>query len=206
MFGILANIVEIAHNYININLKPGGVAVDATVGNGKDTLFLARRVGKSGRVYGFDIQRQAVETTAELLALHGYVDNVKLFNESHELVRKKIPEPVDTVVFNLGYLPGGDHGIVTRAESTVRAVEDCLEILKPGGLICLVVYTGHPGGQKEQLRLETLLQGLDKRNFCVAKINYINRERAPYLLIIEKSARKTAGGITCENRETPENN
>ncbi len=181
--------MNIAHDYLRAVLKPGKVAVDATLGNGNDTLFLAGLVGRDGRVYGFDIQPEAISRTAEAVAEKGFSDSVTLFLQGHEDMVKFVPEPVDAVVFNLGYLPGGNHSIVTTPETTVRAVTGALKLLKPGGLICIVVYTGHPGGPEEQFRLEACLSRLDKKDFCVGKIDYINRNNAPFLIVVEKALR-----------------
>ncbi len=187
MFRILKNTVLIAHDYLKSCLHQGGVAVDATVGNGYDTLYMAQLVSPTGRVYGFDIQEQAVQTTAELVAKNGYSGIVKLFQASHECLSDYVAEPVDAIVFNLGYLPGGDHRIITRPDSTIKAVREGLALLNPAGIICLVVYTGHPGGREEQQALEEFLQSLDKKEFCTGKLVFLNREKAPYLIIIEKS-------------------
>jgi len=187
MFKFFKNTVDLAHDYLGSCVPPGSVVVDATVGNGNDTLYLAQLVGRRGKVYGFDIQEQAIRATADLIAAHGFSDIVTLFHAGHEKLSGYVKEPVAAVVFNLGYLPGGDHSIVTRADSTVTAVRESLKILKPGGIVSIVVYTGHPGGREEQQALEEFLRTLDKRKFCAGKLDFINRDKAPYLIIIEKS-------------------
>ncbi len=187
MFRQLRNTVAMAHEYLGSTLGPGGVGVDATVGNGNDTLFMARLVGSDGRVYGFDIQEKAIQATVDLIAKNGYMDVVRLFHTGHENMGDCVTEPVDAVVFNLGYLPGGDHGIVTAPASTVQGVRQGLALLRPGGLMCIVVYTGHSGGEEERQAVEGFLQKLDKKEYCVGKLDFLNRERAPYLIVIEKS-------------------
>jgi len=195
MFNLFTNTVNIAHGYLKTVVKPGGVAVDATVGNGNDTLFLARLVGEHGRVYGFDIQPEAIRRTSEAVIENGYSDIVKLFGQGHESMDNLISEPVDAVVFNLGYLPGGDHRIVTGPETTLRAVEIGLNLLKPGGVMCIVMYTGHSGGPEEQDRLESYLRHLDKTNYYVCKIDFLNRNKAPFLLVVEKASEVSLGGL-----------
>ncbi|MFA5880683.1 MAG: class I SAM-dependent methyltransferase [Eubacteriales bacterium] len=187
MFKKIKPTVLIAHDLLASYVQPGAVAVDATVGNGHDTLFLAQLVGQAGRVYGFDIQEEAVKKTAELLAQNGFTDTVRLFQAGHECLFDYVTEPVDAIVFNLGYLPGGDHNIVTGADSTTKAVRDGLALLKPGGIACLIVYTGHPGGPEEKEALGAFMQTLNKNEFCAARLDFLNRRNAPYLIIIEKS-------------------
>ncbi|WP_418792388.1 class I SAM-dependent methyltransferase [Phosphitispora sp. TUW77] len=187
MFDLFNNTVNIAHNYLKTIVKPGGVAVDATVGNGNDTLFLAGLVGIHGRVYGFDIQHEAIIKTSEALAEKGLLDITMLFELGHENMGRVITEPVDAVVFNLGYLPGGDHSIVTSPQTTLKAVAEGLSLLKAGGIMCIIIYTGHPGGLEEQECLESYLEGLNKKNYCVCKIDFLNRNKAPFLIVIEKA-------------------
>lgn len=194
MYKVLRNTVALAHAYIGTVLTEGGRAVDATVGKGNDTLFLAGLVGKKGQVYGFDIQEQAIEHTAKLIRENGFEERVTLFHTGHEHIDTYIQEPVDVVVFNLGYLPGGDHGIITRPDSTRAAISKSLTLLKPGGLICIAVYTGHEGGTREKETLEAFLSSLDKHHFCVGKINYLNRKNAPFLIIIEKNSNSESEG------------
>lgn len=187
MYTLLQSTVRIAHRCLSVCLKPGCIAVDATAGNGKDTLYLAQLVTPGGHVYGFDIQPAAIQATSELLTKHGFIDNVSLINAGHEKLKDFVTGQVDAVLFNLGYLPGGNHEIVTRPESTVSAVKQAVNLLKPGGVVLLVVYTGHPEGVREQDALEAVLYDLEKDRFCVGKLDFMNREKAPYLIIIEKS-------------------
>lgn len=195
MFNLFKSTVDLAHGYLKTAVKPGGAAVDATVGNGNDTLFLAGLVGVHGRVYGFDIQPEAIRRTTEAIVANGYSDIVKLFEQGHESMGIFVTEPVDAVVFNLGYLPGGDHNIVTGPETTLRAVTDGLNLLKPGGVMCIVMYTGHSGGPEEQERLESYLRQLDKNSYYVCKIDFLNRNKAPFLLVVEKACEVSPGGL-----------
>lgn len=187
MFKALPPTVQIAHSYLRTVLKPGGVGVDATAGNGLDTVLMAEAVCPGGRVYSFDIQEVAVMKTVELLKAKGLADNVRVYCESHERIGELVPELVDAVVFNLGYLPGGNRDIVTKPETTIKGVAEGLKIMRPGGIMCIVVYTGHSGGDDEQDLLDHFLQGLNKNTFCAAKLDFINRKNAPGLVIIEKN-------------------
>ncbi len=139
---------KVAHH-----LRPAAVAVDATVGNGHDTLFLAQAVGPHGQIYGVDLQPPALQQTRRRLEAAGAAAQVCLIAGSHADLAQQIPPhlhgQVAVVMFNLGYLPGGDHQIVTRQESTLPALTAAAHLLAPGGLLSVVVYPGHPGGAEE---------------------------------------------------------
>lgn len=134
-------------------LAEGDVAVDATVGNGQDTLFLARCVGEEGHVYGFDLQTVAIEAGARRLREAGMEARVTLHHRGHEsLLETLLPGlegKVAAVMFNLGYLPGSDKSCITRTETTLAALEQALSLLKPAGLLSVVAYPGHAGGREE---------------------------------------------------------
>lgn len=134
-------------------IGPGDVAVDATVGNGADTRFLSGLVGPHGRVFGFDIQRQALDEARRRLARHEAPDNVTLIHAGHEAMAEHLPGEavgnVAGVMFNLGYLPGGDETVITRPVTTCSAIDAALAVLRPGGVASLIIYTGHPGGAEE---------------------------------------------------------
>ena len=114
-------------------VKNGDTVIDATMGNGHDTLFLCSLVGETGKVYAFDIQRDAVEATRSRLTAAGMADRAELLCIGHEKMAGKVPGPVKAVVFNLGWLPGGDHQITTRTETTLQAVRQALELLCVSG-------------------------------------------------------------------------
>ena len=136
--------VAMAQEFIIPCLSVRSVAVDATAGNGNDTVFLAQHIGQ-GMVYSFDIQREALAQTATLLEQKGLQTRVKLILAGHERIDQYVKAPLDAVMFNLGYLPGGDHHIITQPQNTTTALQRAIELLKIGGRISLVVYTGHSG-------------------------------------------------------------
>jgi predicted methyltransferase len=154
-------LTERAHQLIATRLRPGDVVIDATVGNGYDTLFLAEKVGPTGRVFGFDIQAEAIAATESKLAAAGSVDRVTLFQDCHSALGKRIIEPVRAVMFNLGYLPGGDKACVTQAATTLIAMQGALSRLMPGGLMTVIVYPGHSGGDVEAEQVEEWAKTLD---------------------------------------------
>jgi methylase of polypeptide subunit release factors len=130
-------------------LQPGQRVVDATVGNGYDTLLLARQVFPGGRVDGFDCQAEALAVARERLAQAGFVDSVHFWERSHAEMAEVVEGPVAMVVFNLGYLPGGDQTITTEAPGTITALTAARDLLAPAGFISVIAYPGHPAGMIE---------------------------------------------------------
>lgn len=169
-------------------LQPGDWALDATLGKGRDLLFLCELVGQDGKVFGFDIQEQALVYTEKLLQERGWNNRAELIQASHANLLQYLPrESVKAIMFNLGYLPGGDRSIVTRPESTLTALRQSLEILAPGGMITLVVYYGHPGGLEEKKAVESFVAQLNPHLYSVVKIDFFNRRNNPPILIaVEK--------------------
>lgn len=183
----MIRITELAQQQIAQVLREGDVAVDATAGNGLDTLFLARLVGSRGHVYAFDIQQAALQKTAALLNRNGLVQRVTLIHAGHETMAAQISGPVAAVMFNLGYLPGGDHSIATRHESTRQGLVASLELLRRGGLITLVLYPGHPQGEKEKTAILDYCRELDSAACGVIHATLLNRSGAsPELLVVKK--------------------
>ena len=164
-------------------LYPGARAVDATMGNGGDTLRLCRLVGGEGRVYAFDIQPEAVGRTCARLEAEGLLNRATLICAGHEHMAEWVPEPVDAVVFNLGWLPGAQHGVTTRVETTLRAVDAALTLLKPAGLMTICVYPGHDEGARELAALNAWASGLDPKAFDVMARHYMNQPNDPPRLI-----------------------
>jgi hypothetical protein len=153
-------LTRIAANWITASLPEGGFAVDATVGNGYDTLFLADRVGKNGRVLGFDVQKMALNNASELIRFAGNLDRVRLVLGCHSgLARALMGYPrVDAAMFNLGYLPRGDRRIVTRPSTTIPAIAALVERLAPNGRISIIAYRGHPEGPEEYQAVRDFLE------------------------------------------------
>ncbi|ASS98480.1 MULTISPECIES: tRNA (mnm(5)s(2)U34)-methyltransferase [Geobacillus] len=189
----LLNILPFARFLLDQAVNEGDIAVDATVGNGHDTVYLAERVGETGHVFGFDIQPEAITAASARLAEHGLCGRATLFERSHSELLDTLPAAVhgriSGAVFNLGYLPGGNKQIATKPESTIKAVDQLLSILKPGGVIVLVVYQGHPEGKRERDALLDYVRSLDQRRIHVLKYEFINRQNnPPFLLALETRA------------------
>ena len=167
-------------------LFPGARAVDATMGNGKDTLWLCGLVGETGRVYAFDVQAEAVARTRELLEREGVADRAALFCRGHEHMAEVVDGPVDAVMFNLGWLPGAEHGVTTRVETTLQAADAALTLLKPEGLLTICVYPGHDEGTRELNALTAWAASLDPRRYDALMKHYMNQPNAPPVLIAVK--------------------
>lgn len=189
------SLIQRAHAVLREVLRPGDRAVDATAGNGGDTLFLAEAVGPTGHVVAFDTQPAAIARTRERLAAAG-IDHVELRQECHSLLAAWNPAETGTiraVMFNLGYLPGGDHTLVTRPETTRVALDAAARLIAPGGRITLVVYRGHPGGQAESEMVEERLQTLDAERFSIRReggaVPAVGAtETTPWLAIVERQS------------------
>lgn len=167
-------------------LFPGARAVDATMGNGKDTLWLCGLVGETGRVYAFDVQAEAVARTRELLEREGVADRAALFCRGHEHMAEVVDGPVDAVMFNLGWLPGAEHGVTTRVETTLQAADAALTLLKPEGLLTICVYPGHDEGARELNALTAWAASLDPRRYDALMKHYMNQPNDPPVLIAVK--------------------
>lgn len=182
----LPRITEMAHQLLAARIQRGDIVVDATAGNGHDTLFLAELVGDTGHVHAYDVQIDAIKATEERLAAQGYESRVTLHHGSHTGI-SELDDALQAVIFNLGYLPGSDKTVITKADDTIVAVEGALLHLQSGGIVVLVVYVGHMGGEAEAKALEAYVRELPVRDYLVLKYEYINPDnRPPYIVAIEK--------------------
>lgn len=179
-----------AHELCRGALSPGDAAIDATAGNGHDTLFLARAVGPSGTVFAFDVQSDAIAATSQRLTDEG-LTNVTLLQRDHAEMDAAVPSEfhgqVAAVMFNLGYLSGGDHGIVTRPSTTLAAVQQSLALLRRGGVLTVLAYTGHAGGREEADLVQRRLAGLNRDEWDVATFTSDGtRSPAPQLFVVTR--------------------
>ena len=178
---IFNNPADICDFYVENLIKDGDVVVDATVGNGNDTLKLSNAVGKGGKVYGFDIQSEAIESAQKQKYKY---DNVIFLNKSHDEIEEYVSEEVRAVFFNLGYLPGGDHNISTKSETTLPAIEKSMSLLIPGGIVLLVIYRGGDTGFSESESVVEYLKNIDYKKFNVLFYDYINRPKNPPMVAV----------------------
>ena len=190
---ILKPILAFAHTLLESALKPGDIAIDCTMGNGKDTLFLANLVGERGHVFAFDIQAGAIDNTGKLLEQNGITTGgVTLIQTGHESLREFIPAEAlakcKAAVFNLGYLPGGDKQICTEADTTIAAIDALLSTIAPGGLIVLVVYPGHPQGEREAAELLAYCESVPREAANVVVYRILNNPaQPPFVIAFEKN-------------------
>ena len=178
-----------AREMIEQAMFEGARAVDATMGNGHDTQWLCELAGATGRVYAFDVQPEAVRRTEERLAEAGLADRARLFCAGHERMAELVPEPVDAVVFNLGWLPGAEHGVTTRVETTLQAVEAALSLLKEDGLMTVCIYPGHDEGARELQALMHWAEALDPRLYDALVKTYLNQPNDPPRMLAVKKKR-----------------
>jgi hypothetical protein len=186
------SLVNLAHNLIRDTLNPGDIAIDATVGNGYDTLFLVEQIMPSGRVYGFDIQQAALDATRVKFRNTSLSSEcLTLFHGSHAAMAEKIPVQhqgrISACMFNLGYLPGSDKSIITETESTITALTIAVRILSNRGIITVLAYPGHRGGVQETEQVSRWCEQLAGDRF---KVNTIysaeDKVSAPRLFVIRK--------------------
>jgi predicted methyltransferase len=193
----LEPILDFAHTLATRALRSGGVAVDATIGNGHDTLVLAQAVGEDGHVHGFDVQAPAFEQTQARLQAEGVAERVTLHEAGHEKMGQFVPEAchgaVGAVTFNLGYLPGSDSALTTAPETTLPALDAALDLLRPGGIITAVLYSGHEGGAAEAEAVHEWAAALSQERADVLSYRFVNQQNdPPRLLAIERRASKDA--------------
>ncbi|BAP85362.1 SAM-dependent methyltransferase [Paucilactobacillus hokkaidonensis JCM 18461] len=180
----LQSALEFSHTILKDNITAGETVIDATVGNGNDTIFLASLVGKTGRVYGFDIQQTAIDTTQQQLLLTGLQAQTTLICDGHENISKYVTNQIGGAIFNLGYLPGGDKTVITHGKTTIQAIKTLLPLLRRGATICIVIYYGHPGGNNERQSVEQFATKLDQKIFNVLEYQFINQVNTPPRLVV----------------------
>ncbi|WP_226035835.1 tRNA (mnm(5)s(2)U34)-methyltransferase [Aquibacillus saliphilus] len=187
---MLKRVIDYGHELLKVTIKPGETVIDGTCGNGKDTVMLSKLVGVDGSVLAFDIQEQAIANTRKILEKQA-ISNVTLIQDSHHKIdnylNERIEKQLGGAIFNLGYLPGSDKKIITKPDSTITAIKTIANYLKPGGIIVLVVYHGHLGGDEEKEALLKHLGEYDQKQFNVLRYGFINQKNSPpFVLAIEK--------------------
>lgn len=187
MKNLFINAVEISKEISKAKLGQGDVAIDATMGNGNDTGFLCELVGGSGKVYAFDIQAKAIEATDERLKELDFKKRVELIHDGHENFDKYVREKVKLIIYNLGYLPSGDHALTTKSDTTIESITKGLELLVKNGVILIVIYPGHENGMLEKIAIEDFTKDINQKEFNVVNINFTNQiNNPPELICIEK--------------------
>lgn len=176
------NTLDVVHDFLRRQVKPGAFCIDATAGKGRDTALLCRLAGAEGRVLAFDVQQEAIAQTRALLLAEGLTAEVVL--DSHaNMAQYAAPESVDCIVFNFGRLPGGDPKIFTTAASSLPAIDAGLGLLRSGGVMVLALYYGKENGYDEKNAILERLKSLNDRAFTVLACDWLNRKHDPPLPI-----------------------
>lgn len=186
--------IQLNHTLLNQVIKPGDTVIDATVGNGNDTLFLSRALsGRTGKLYGFDIQQCAIDNTERILrenlSTADKMEQVFLSVRNHKSFPKTIqPRSVKAIVYNLGYLPGqtSDKTIKTESADTVESITNALDLVCKGGLISIMCYRGHDGGMEEASAVDGMMSELSPKEWKVFSHNPLNQPTSPVLVTVFK--------------------
>ena len=177
----MEKVLDFVRNIISKRIKESDVCVDATCGRGNDTLFLAKLAKK---VYAFDIQKEAINSSKELLKEY---DNVVFINDSHENVNDYVTEEINVAMFNLGYLPKGDKNITTKSNTTISSIDKVIKKLEVKGIVSIVCYPGHPEGYRESMELLEYLRNINQKEYDIIRYDFINQiNNPPFALIIER--------------------
>lgn len=181
----MLRLLDLQKQFILAHLKEGDTAADFTMGNGHDTEFLSKTVGEKGKIYAFDIQEAAVNSTRQNLKNAACPQNYTLIHDSHHNCEKYIECKIKAGMFNLGYLPGGDKNITTMRETTMPAIKSAISLLDRDAILCVAIYPGHEEGDLEGKMVSEYLSTLDRFVYSVAQIKIINSPTSPYFMIIE---------------------
>ena len=186
----MVDLTGLHKHFILEHLSEGEVAVDFTMGNGNDTLFLSKTVGDGGRVYAFDIQEDALTSTRAHLTKNGAPENYTLICASHHRVKEFVKEPIKAGMFNLGFLPRSQNKrVTTMRETTMPAVEAAIDMLLPDGVLIIAIYPGHEEGALEGEMLREYFKTTSRFYICPSEFRILNSPTSPYFFLVEKSAR-----------------
>lgn len=185
-------LVKQAHTKITDYLQNGDIVVDATMGNGFDTLFLAQGIGAAGGVYAFDVQAGAIESTKARLTNAGVIDRVRLINDDHANLSAYLRDDniaeIRCAMFNLGYLPGSDKAHQTNPQSTIKSLSSAIALLGNPGIISILAYTWHPGGREEAEEVKAWVKSLSASQFDVSiNIPVSTNKSPPEWIVIERN-------------------
>lgn len=182
----MIDLLTVEKQFIQSHIRPGGTVVDFTMGNGHDTLWLSTQVGEEGRVYAFDVQEAALQSSEKLLSSSGCPKNYTLILDSHANVEKYVKEKICAGMFNLGYLPGSDKKVTTLRASTMAAVEAAIRLLEDDGGLLIAVYPGHEEGTLEGQMLTEYFATLNRKEICVSQLRIVNSPTSPFFFLVEK--------------------
>ena len=183
----MTDLLTLQKQFILSHLNEGDVCADFTMGNGHDTCFLSKTVGENGKVYAFDIQEGAINSTSKLLKEQNCPENYTLILDSHHNAKGYIKEKIKAGMFNLGYLPGsGNKALTTKRETTLPAVQGAIEMLDSDGILLIAVYPGHAEGYEEGVMLREYFSTLSRFEMSISQFQIVNSPTSPYFFIVEK--------------------
>ncbi len=179
--------LTVSHQLLAQRIRPGDFVIDATAGLGRDTAYLCRLVGESGKVLAMDIQPSAVDATNRLLAEKKLDSIGKAILADHaDLSAYAAPESVDAVVFNFGWLPGADHSLFTTPATSIPALQAALSLLKPGAFLVASIYHGGANGTTERDCLLPWFAALDPARYTVLQCSFLNRQgKDPIVILVQ---------------------
>lgn len=178
-------ITEWCHHFIKEHVKEGDCCIDATAGNGNDTLLLCQLVGETGKVIAFDIQEEAIANTKKRLVEHGVSERAEVVLDSHvNMGNYAEADSISCIIFNFGYLPGGDHALATKKDSSITAIHEGLRLLKKGGMMSLCIYSGGDSGFEERDAILAELKQLNSKKYLVILSEYYNRPNNPPIPVL----------------------
>lgn len=182
----MVDLLSLQKKFILSHLGGGDTAVDFTMGNGYDTVFLSETVGERGSVVAFDIQESALESTERNLKKNGCPDNWRLICASHDRANEFISGKIKAGMFNLGYLPGaGRKELTTKRTTTIPAISRAMEMLDDDAILLVSVYPGHPEGAAEGREIEEYLSSVSRFKYGIAVFRMVNSPESPFFFIIE---------------------
>ena len=178
----IMTITDWVHSVLSVSIEEGDFCIDATAGKGKDTLFLCEQVGENGKVLAFDIQKDAIEQAENLIRDHGCQNRVQFLLEGHENMDKYAEkESASVILFNLGYLPGGNHNLATKESTTLEAAQKGLSILRKQGVMCICIYSGGDSGFSEKEAVLAWAEQLPAKVYDVISCPFMNKPNNPPL-------------------------
>lgn len=198
--------LQLAHAYWKEHLHPGDVAIDATCGNGYDTAVLAKILlpHSNSLIIGLDVQQEAIDQTSERLKKsfpEPDLSRVMLYRRCHaDIAPLPLPVPPHLIVYNLGYLPGGNKTITTKRETTLQSLKSAVDLLAKDGALSITCYPGHEEGAREEAAILEWAKELPMNYWQVSHHRWINREAAPSLLWLVKTTQGSVGKGSSNNK------
>ncbi|NGX53432.1 MAG: 2-phytyl-1,4-naphtoquinone methyltransferase [Chlamydiae bacterium] len=178
-------ITSLAHEQWSKIVSPGDTVIDATCGNGQDMLALAQLLNGQGELIGYDIQKEALQKSEERLKKSLTPDQLQIITFRHQSHETFLEKSAKLIVYNLGYLPGGDKSLTTQTVTTLQSLQSACGVIIPGGTISVMCYVGHEEGKREEEAVREFVQTLPSDRWCCTHHRIINRQQAPSLLLIQ---------------------